>query len=165
MKAMTISEAARAVGVGVETIRFYERRRLIVRPSKLPGGGFRRHPPETIERVRFVRQAQVLGFSLREVQDLLSLRADPATDCGQVRERAAAKRADVERKIGELERLFRALEERDRRLSGEWRAARLRACSIMEALVAGAAGRRPPLGSGADAAMAARPGSVTASMR
>jgi MerR family mercuric resistance operon transcriptional regulator len=48
MKAMTISKAARAAGVGVETVRFYERRHLIVRPSKPPDGGFRRYPPETI---------------------------------------------------------------------------------------------------------------------
>jgi MerR family transcriptional regulator, copper efflux regulator len=96
MKAMTISKAARAAGVGVETVRFYERRRLIARPAKPPDGGFRRYPPETIERIRFVRQAQGLGFSLREIGELLSLRADPSTDCGQVRERAVAK--GVERK-------------------------------------------------------------------
>jgi MerR family copper efflux transcriptional regulator len=81
---------------------------LIVRPSKPPDGGFRRYPMETIERVRFIRQAQGLGFSLREIEELLLLRADPATDCAQVRERAVVKLEDVERKIGELERFRRA---------------------------------------------------------
>jgi MerR family copper efflux transcriptional regulator len=140
MEAMTISKAARAAGVGVETVRFYERRNLIVRPSKPPDGGFRRYPPETIERVRFIRQAQGLGFSLREIEDLLSLRADPATDCGQVRARAVVKLEDVERKIGELERFRRALEELITACPGR---GALRACSIMEALVAGAGGVRP----------------------
>jgi len=139
MKVMTISKAARAAGVGVETVRFYERRNLIVRPSKPPDGGFRRYPPETIERVRFIRQAQRLGFSLREIEDLLSLRADPATDCAQVRERAVVKLEDVERKIGELEHFRRALEELIAACPGR---GALRACSIMEALAAGAAGVR-----------------------
>jgi MerR family copper efflux transcriptional regulator len=138
MKAMTISKAARAAGVGVETLRFYERRHLIVRPSKPPDGGFRRYPAETVERVRFIRQAQGLGFSLREIEELLSLRADPATDCGQVRERAVVKLEDVERKIGELERLRRALKELIAVCPGR---GALRTCSIMEALAAGAASR------------------------
>jgi len=151
MKSMTISQAARAAGVGVETVRFYERRHLIARPAKPPDGGFRRYPPETIERIRFVRQAQGLGFSLREIGELLSLRADPATDCSQVRERAVAKLEGVERKIGELERFRRALEELIAACPGS---GALRACSIMEAL-ASAAGGRPPLRSGAGSATAA----------
>ena len=140
MKTMTIGQAARTAGVGVETVRFYERRNLIVRPSKPPDGGFRRYPPETIARVRFIRQAQGLGFSLREIEELLSLRADPATDCAQVRERAVVKLEDVERKIGELERLRRALEELIAACPGR---GALRACSIMEALAEGAAEMRP----------------------
>jgi MerR family copper efflux transcriptional regulator len=152
MKAMTISKAARAAGVGVEAVRFYERRHLIVRPPKPSSGGFRCYPPETIERIHFVRQAQGLGFSLREIEELLSLRADPATDCGQVRERAVAKLEDVARKIGELERFRRALEELIAACPGS---GALRACSIIEAL-AGVAGGRPPPKARAGAAMAAR---------
>jgi MerR family transcriptional regulator, copper efflux regulator len=136
MRPMTIGKAARAAGVGVETLRFYERQRLIVRPSKPPDGGFLRYPPETVERVRFIRQAQGLGFSLREIAELLSLHADPASDCGQVRERAVAKLEDVQRKIGELQRFRRALEELIAACPGR---GALRACSIMEALAAGAA--------------------------
>jgi MerR family copper efflux transcriptional regulator len=139
MKAMTISKAARAAGVGVETVRFYERRGLIARPPKPPDGGFRPYPPETIECVRFIRQAQGLGFSLREIEELLSLRADPATDCGQVRERAVTKLEDVERRIGELECFRRVLQELIAACPGS---GALRACSIMEALAPGAAGGR-----------------------
>ena len=140
MKVMTISKAARAAGVGVETVRFYERRNLIVRPSKPPDGGFRRYPPETIERVRFIRQAQGLGFSLREIEGLLSLHADPATDCARVRERAVAKLEGVERRIEELQRFRRALEELIAACPGR---GALRACSIMEALAEGAAQVQP----------------------
>ena len=136
MRAMTISQAARAAGIGVETVRFYERRNLIMRPPKPPDGGFRRYPPETIGRIRFIRQAQGLGFSLREIEELLSLRADPASDCGQVRERAVAKLGDVQRKVRELQRFRRALEELIAACPGR---GALRACSIMEALAEGAA--------------------------
>src|SRR5919106_328678 len=129
MKAITIGEAARAAGVGVETVRFYERRGLIARPPKPPDGGFRRYPPETIERLRFIRQAQGLGFSLREIEELLSLRADPATDCGQVRERAVIKLEDVERRIGELECFRRALQELIAACPGSGARRGSRACS------------------------------------
>lgn len=131
MKALTISHAARAAGVGVETVRFYERRGLIPRPPRPLGSGFRHYPCATVERIRFIRQAQGLGFSLREIEELLSLGADPATDCGQVRERAVVKLEDVERKIGELERFRLALEALIAACPGS---GALRACSIMEAL-------------------------------
>lgn len=131
MKTMTISEAARAAGVGVETVRFYERRGLIARPPRPGDSGFRRYPAETVERIRFVRRAQTLGFSLREIEELLSLRADPGTDCAEVRERAITKLADVERKMAELDRFRHALEELIAACPGS---GALRVCSIMEAL-------------------------------
>ncbi len=110
MSGPTIGKAARMAGVGVETIRFYERRGLIEQPPKPALGGFRAYPDETVRRIRFIRQAQELGFSLREIDDLLSLRADPSSDAGDVRERAEAKLTEVNRKIGELERIRTALE-------------------------------------------------------
>ncbi len=127
----TIGKAARMAGVGVETIRFYERRGLIEQPPKPALGGFRAYPDETVRRIRFIRQAQELGFSLREIQDLMSLRADPAADSGDVRERAAAKLAEVNRKITELKRIRAALETLIAACPG---GGALRACSIMDAL-------------------------------
>ena len=105
MSEMTIGRAARAAGVGVETIRFYERQRLIEQPPKPVGGGFRVYPEATVRRVRFIRQAQEAGFSLREAKELLSLRADPATDCADVRERAQATLDEVNRKLERLHRI------------------------------------------------------------
>ena len=108
MQHLTIGKAAAEVGVSVETIRFYERRGLIEQPPK--GDGFRVYPAEMVARIRFIRQAQQIGFSLREVQELLSLRADPAADCADVRRQAAQKIAEVDRKIADLWRVRTALE-------------------------------------------------------
>ena len=102
MTDMTISKAARKAGVGVETIRFYERKGLIEQPPKPHGAGFRVYPEETVQRIRFIRQVQELGFSLRQIEELLSLRADPSADCGDVRERAQDKLEKVRRKIATL---------------------------------------------------------------
>lgn len=132
---MTIGEAARAAGVGVETIRFYERRGLIQQPSKPAGGGIRRYPPETVSRVRFIRQAQQLGFSLRQAGELLALRATPGSDAGAVRCQAQARLEDVECRIRQLSQIREALHSLVAACPGT---GPLAGCSIMEAL------ERPP---------------------
>jgi MerR family copper efflux transcriptional regulator len=104
---LTIGKAAAEAGVGVETIRFYERRGLIQQPPK--GEGYRVYPAEMVARIRFIRQAQQIGFSLREVQELLSFRANPAADCADVRRQAAKKIEEVDRKIADLQRVRAAL--------------------------------------------------------
>lgn len=131
MAAMTIGKAARKAGVGIETIRFYERRGLIAQPPKPMAAGFRVYPEQTVQRIRFIRQAQELGFSLREIDELLSLRADPSADCSDVRERAAAKLEEVDRKMEQLGQIRTALEALIAACPGT---GALRACSIMEAL-------------------------------
>lgn len=131
MRGLTISKAAKCAGVGVETIRFYERKGLIEQPSKSEGTGYRTYPAETIERIRFIRQAQELGFSLREAWELLSLRADPGADAGDVRARANAKLAGVNDKICRLQHIGRALERLIDTCPGR---GELGGCSIMEAL-------------------------------
>lgn len=131
MQGMTIGEAAMAAGVGVETIRFYERRGLIEQPSRPAGGGFRSYPWETVRRIRFIRQAQELGFSLREARDLLALRTDGSADAAAVRERAQVKLDDVERKLEHLGQIRAALRELLAACPGS---GPLGACSVMEAL-------------------------------
>jgi len=131
MNRMTISRAAREAGVGVETIRFYERKGLIAQPPKPVDSGFRDYPMETVQRIRFIRQAQEIGFSLREIEELLSLRADPAADCRDVRARATVKRDEVNRKIARLERIRAALENLIAACPGR---GALRACSILSSL-------------------------------
>ena len=141
--AMTIGRAARQAGVGVETIRFYERKGLIDQPPKPLDASFRVYPAETVGRIRFIREAQEIGFSLREIDELLSLRADPAADSADVRRRAIAKRDEVERKIAHLQRIHGALEELIAACPGR---GAVRECSIMEALTSAA--DNPPRQSG-----------------
>lgn len=126
----TIGQVARHSGVGVETVRFYEREGLIVQPSR-PESGFRRYPPDAVGRVRFIQRAKALGFSLREIGELLSLRVDRAAPCIEVRKRAEAKITDIEKKIETLLGMKRALEKltaacRKREPTGD--------CPILEAL-------------------------------
>ncbi|MDF1552859.1 MAG: MerR family DNA-binding protein [Deferrisomatales bacterium] len=104
----TIGQVAKAAGVGVETVRFYERKGLVSRPERAERG-FRRYPPETVSRVRFIRRAKKLGFTLREIAELLALRADPS--CEEIRARAEDKLASINGKITSLERMRAVLEE------------------------------------------------------
>jgi MerR family mercuric resistance operon transcriptional regulator len=132
MKTMTIGEAARRAGVGVETIRFYERRGLIEQPPTLDGRRFRLYPEGTVQRIRFIRHAQHLGFSLREIEELLALQADPHADCSEVRAQAVAKLRDVEGKIDRLREIGVALEAVIAACPGQ---GGLQTCSILDALV------------------------------
>jgi MerR family transcriptional regulator, copper efflux regulator len=105
---LTIGKAAQVAGVGVETIRFYERQGLIEQPSK--EAGYRTYSPEVVARIRFIRQAQRIGFSLKETLELLALRAKPDADCAVLREQARHKSAEVDEKITQLLRVRAALE-------------------------------------------------------
>ena len=126
----TISQVARAAGVGVQTVRFYERERILPAPKR-SGAGYRLFPENTVERLRFVKRAQGLGFSLEEIRELLALRASPRADCGQVRERAERKREELDGKITELRRLRRALDKLIAECSGEGPVSR---CTILTSL-------------------------------
>jgi DNA-binding transcriptional MerR regulator len=128
---LTISLVAKRAGVGVETIRFYERRGLVRQPPRPRSGGFRSYDEEIVERIRFIRQAQELGFSLREIKELLSLRADPGADCGDIRRRAISKREEVESKISQLGKIRAALDVLIASCPG---GGALRACTILDAL-------------------------------
>ena len=97
MDTLTIGKVAREAGVGVETIRFYEREGLLESPDRRPSG-YRQYEPEAIARLRFIKQAQRLGFTLREIKELLALKLDPDATRKQVKERAVAKIADIEQR-------------------------------------------------------------------
>lgn len=131
MTNMTIGQAARTAGVGVETIRFYERKGLIAQPPKPTSGGFRSYTRDIVQRIRFIRQAQELGFSLKEISVLLSLRADPNTDCATVQKQAREKLAEVERKVAQLRKIGNALRKVIAACPSQ---GGLEGCSIMAAL-------------------------------
>ena len=104
MAELTIGKVAARAGVGVETVRFYEREGLIQQPPR-PARGYREYPQRTVSELRFIRRAQNLGFSLREIEELMTLRLDPAASSGEVRTRAEAKVAQIEEKIADLQRM------------------------------------------------------------
>lgn len=101
----TISKIAKKLNVSVETIRFYERKNLIAQPIK-PEAGYRQYPDDTVNRIRFIKRAQDLGFTLDEIANLLSLNDRP---CGEVQELAEHKLSTVKEKMAELRRLENAL--------------------------------------------------------
>lgn len=105
---LTIGRVAAAAGVNVETVRFYQRLGLLAEPVR-PPGGVRRYGAEFVARLRFIKRAQQLGFSLAEVQRLLILE-DPQS-CGKARALAAEKLALVEARIADLERMRGVLKE------------------------------------------------------
>ena len=108
MKMLTSGQLARAAGVHVETLRYYERQGLLPEPARRESG-YRQYTAEDLAAVRFIKRAQGLGFSLKEVASLLALRVDGATPCVEVRARAGAKLADVEAKMADLARIRAAL--------------------------------------------------------
>jgi MerR family mercuric resistance operon transcriptional regulator len=103
---LTIGTLAKRGGVNVETIRFYQRRGLLREPLK-PTGGFRKYPSESVKRVRFIKRAQSLGFTLEEVLGLFALGERKA--CLETREIAAHKLELIEQKIADLSKIKKSL--------------------------------------------------------
>lgn len=103
---LTIGRLAKAAGVNVETIRYYQRRKLLDEPSK-PLGGHRRYAPADAQRVRFIKRAQHLGFTLEEVTGLLRL--EDGQSCRDTRLLAEHKLALIEERIADLTRMRRLL--------------------------------------------------------
>ena len=120
---LTIGELAAAGGVGVETIRFYQRRDLLRTPAR--GGGIRHYGRDDVRRLRFIRQAQAAGFTLEEIRELLEL--DAGEDRGRARELAKARIEALDAKIADLQRARDAL----RRLARECGAGSTGPCPIL----------------------------------
>lgn len=127
MARMTIGQLARAAGTHVETIRYYQRCGLMQVPLR-PAGRVRRYPDEAIDRLRFVRRAQEVGFSLAEVGELLRLERNPG--CHGARSLAAEKLRSIEGRIVDLRRMRSALRE----LIAQCDAGAGRSCPIIEDL-------------------------------
>lgn len=123
-------EVARRSGVNVQTLRYYERRKLLKEPGRRPSG-YREYPADTVRLIRFIKHAQQLGFSLSEIEELLYLREDQSSSCADVRAAATAKIDDIDRKIKSL----RAMKEALTVLVGSCRRdGSARRCPILEAL-------------------------------
>jgi MerR family transcriptional regulator, copper efflux regulator len=105
---LTIGQLAKTAGVNVQTVRYYERRNLL-QPTGRKASGYRVYGDDVLKRLRFIKNAQALGFTLHEINDLLNLRVSAVAQCGTVRVRAQAKLRQVEAKTRDLLALSRAL--------------------------------------------------------
>jgi MerR family copper efflux transcriptional regulator len=108
MNGFTIGDAAKQAGVRIETLRYYEQEGLVAPPPR-SASNYRQYPEDTVRRVQFIKRAQELGFSLKEIKELLSLRVEPHTSCTDVRDRALTKITDIEQKIRSLKAMKHAL--------------------------------------------------------
>jgi MerR family transcriptional regulator, copper efflux regulator len=108
MERLTIGEVAKQAQVRIETLRYYERTGLVTSPPR-SDSNYRLYPQETVWRVQFIKRAQELGFSLKEIMELLALRATPETPCADIRNRALDKITAIEEKIQTLNAMKRAL--------------------------------------------------------
>jgi len=106
MKSLTIGQLAQLADVNVETIRYYQRIKLLKEPSK-PASGYRKYPESTVEILHFIKRAKQMGFSLQEIAELIEL---GETACTRVRLRAEAKREQINAQIQELESLRQTLD-------------------------------------------------------
>ena len=127
MSEMTIGRLAKAAGVHIETIRYYQRRGLVDEPRR-PTGGVRRYGEEAVARLRFIRRAQDIGFSLDEVKVLLRLERTPG--CRDARALAASKLAAVDTRIAGLQKVQTTLQ----RLVSQCDAGGERSCPIIDDL-------------------------------
>ncbi len=127
---MRIGQVAKAAGVGIDAVRFYEREGLIRAPARRPSG-YRDYTPDVVVSLRFIRRAKELGFSLKEISELLRLEASEDATPADVRGRAEAKLEVLEERIRSLQRMRRALRKLVESCPGK---GPLRDCSILRAL-------------------------------
>lgn len=127
---LTIGRVARRAGVGVETVRFYERRGLLKNPPRKLSG-YREYDEDVVARLRFIRRAKQLGFTLKEIKELLSLRHEPQTPAADLKRQTEAKIADIEAKIQTLQNMKTALQTLTRTCSGHGTVAE---CPLLQAL-------------------------------
>jgi MerR family mercuric resistance operon transcriptional regulator len=127
---LTIGRLAKEAGINLETVRYYERQGLMPKPPRT-ASGYRLYPANAVRRLMFIKRAQELGFSLRDVRELLSLRVSRTATSAAVRTRAEAKIADIEAKIRTLESMKKSLRKLAQTCDGR---APVSECPILESL-------------------------------
>ena len=130
MAGLTRGTLAKKSGVNVETVRFYEKQGLIPEPPR-NASNYRMYPEDAVRRLQFIRRAQELGFTLKEIRDLLSLRATPGVQCADVRGRAEEKVRDIDERVRTLRSIRKALSRLIAECSGS---GAVTDCPILEAL-------------------------------
>jgi Zn(II)-responsive transcriptional regulator len=130
MKTLTIGKVAKSAGMGIETVRFYEREGLI-RPLARTESNYRLYSEEGIVRLRFIKRAKTLGFTLREIKELLFLRTNPDATKDAVKEQIEEKIDDIKQRIKDLKKIQKTLEALDACCDGHGSAEE---CPILAAL-------------------------------
>src|SRR5262249_22126230 len=130
MDGLTIGKVARGAGLAIDTVRYYEREGLLEKPTRT-ASGYRHYTPAAVARLRFIRQAKELGFTLGEIKELLSLRVTPGKTCGDVKLRAEQKIADIDARVARLKSIRAALAKLAVACAGRGPTS---ACPILEAL-------------------------------
>jgi Zn(II)-responsive transcriptional regulator len=128
MATFSIGQLAKRAGVPIDTVRYYERNDLLEPAGRLPSG-YRRYGEQELKRLRFIRRAKALGFTLADIRELMALSDDSSV--ARVKQTAAAKLADIEARIAELERIRQGLHALVAACPGHGRA---EACPILNAL-------------------------------
>ena len=139
MQGLKTGELAKAVGVNVETLRYYERRGILPEPPRRESG-YRIYPPSSVDRLHFVKSAQALGFTLDEISELLALRVDEHANSGQVRQYAQNKVTQIDEKIAALQQMRSALADLIDQCHGEGPTSD---CPILEAMERKGSGVNP----------------------
>lgn len=109
MNYLTIGQVSRKANVGIETIRYYERLGLLPNPKRKSFSNYRQYKEDMIYRIKFIKNAQELGFSLKEIAELLSFRIQSKSTCADVRLRSRSKMTEIDEKIKSLKKIKKAL--------------------------------------------------------
>jgi len=118
MHELSIGQLAKHARVNIETIRYYERRGLLPDPPRNKSG-HRQYSNEAVRRTEFIKRCQALGFSLREIQDILELRMTRQSTCADMKSRVTEKMTDVDKKIDELKQIRDALSRLRKKCAGK----------------------------------------------
>jgi len=130
MENLTVGRLAKEVGINLETIRYYERRGLISEPPRNKSG-HRQYSQEAVKRTDFIKRCQTLGFSLKEIEEILELRITPESSCADMKSRVAKKLTDVDKKVDELVQIRDALNRLLKKCTGK---GPIGSCPILEEL-------------------------------
>jgi Hg(II)-responsive transcriptional regulator len=130
MNGLTIGRLAKQAGLGIETVRFYERQGLIEPPPRTDSN-YRIYPKEEVNRLKFIKSAKNLGFTLKEIKELFELQQDPHTTKADIKKRTVEKIEDIKKKVRDLSRIQEALEHLSESCDGR---GPLSECPILDAL-------------------------------
>lgn len=127
---LTIGKIAKLTETNIETIRYYQREKLLDTP-KFADAKIRYYSPEYVEKIEFIKRAQTVGFSLNEIKEILKLRLSPSADCAPIKDKTQKKINEVEKKITDLKRILKVLKQFESRCNGHESTEH---CSILDGL-------------------------------